>query len=172
MRKAFSIIATTPYLSKSTASKFPIKRIAIYCFLTLVAVGAVIAFAYHGAPALLIYGMFVSVPVALALIIDTRMKGHFAVEKGGWWTGIVVNGKEVAIRVDWNSCMGASSCVELAPKVFRLDWEKKKSIFDPAPLEVLDEKGDTPEKIFAAAQTCPYRAIILEDRETGERIFP
>ncbi len=24
--------------------------------------------------------------------------------------------------------MGAASCVELAPKVFRLDWEKKKSV--------------------------------------------
>jgi hypothetical protein len=53
-----------------------------------------------------------------------------------------------------------------------LDWEKKKSIFDPAPLEILDEKGDTPEKVFVAAQSCPYRAIVLEDKVTGERIFP
>lgn len=134
--------------------------------------GAVASFLYHGLPALLIFAMFVTVPVAIALIIDTKIKGKFSVERGGWWTGVVVNGKEVAIHVDWNSCMGAASCVALAPKVFRLDWDKKKSIFDPAPLEILDEKGDVPEKIFVAAQSCPYKAIILEDRETGERIFP
>jgi ferredoxin len=119
-----------------------------------------------------IFGEFVTVPVALMLIIDTKLRGKFSRERGGWWTGIVVYGKDVRIKVDWNSCMGAASCVELAPKVFHLDWDKRKSIFDPAPLEVLDEKGADVERIFFAAQSCPYRAIILEDRESGERIFP
>ena len=82
--------------------------------------------------------------------------------------------KKVRVRVDWNSCMGSSSCVELAPKVFRLDWTKKKSVFDPAPLELLDERPRTtdPDIVFLAAQSCPYQAIILEDEETNERIFP
>jgi ferredoxin len=149
-----------------------VRKIAIYVGIALLTLGAAASFLYHGFPSLLIYGMFVSVPVAVGLIIDTKIKAKFSEEKGGWWTGAVVNGKEVAIRVDWNCCMGAASCVELAPKVFRLDWEKKKSIFDPAPLEILDERGDVPERIFVAAQSCPYRAIVLEDRETGERIYP
>ena len=68
--------------------------------------------------------------------------------------------------------MGASSCVEVAPAVFRVDWEKKKSIFEPAPLRVLDEEGADSETIFRAALSCPYRAIILEDAETGDQIFP
>ncbi len=82
--------------------------------------------------------------------------------------------KKVHVSVGWNSCVGASSCVELAPNVFRLDWSKKKSFFDPAPLELLDErpKGTDPNIVFSAAQSCPYHAIILEDDETGERIFP
>jgi ferredoxin len=92
--------------------------------------------------------------------------------KQGWWTGRIVEGRKVRVRVDWNSCMGATSCVELAPKVFRLDWQKRKSVFDPAPLEVLDEKGTDPSVIFMAAQSCPYQAIFLEDEETGEQLFP
>lgn len=127
---------------------------------------------HTGATVLLVYLEFVSVPIAIGLIIDTKLRKKFSSDKGGWWTGLVVEGKKVGIHVDWNSCMGAASCVELAPKVFRLDWEKKKSIFDPAPLVVLDEKGADPERIFYAAQSCPYRAIVLEDQETGERIYP
>jgi ferredoxin len=35
------------------------------------------------------------------------------------------------------------------------------------------ENGEAkPEEIFRAAQTCPYRAIILEDADTRERLFP
>ena len=137
----------------------------------LTALGVLLYFLY-GATVLLVYLEFVSVPIALALIIDTKIRKKFSSEKGGWWTGMVVEGKKVKIHVDWNSCMGAASCVELAPRVFRLDWEKKKSIFDPAPLVLLDEKGADPERIFYAAQSCPYRAIVLEDEETGERIYP
>jgi len=132
----------------------------------------VLVYARYGGTALLVFLEAVSVPLAIAIVIDTKIKKKFSSEKGGWWTGMVVNEKKVGIRVDWNSCMGAASCVELAPKVFRLDWEKKKSVFDPAPLVLLDKKGADPERIFYAAQSCPYRAIILEDEETGERIYP
>jgi ferredoxin len=61
----------------------------------------------------------------------------------GWWTGSIVQGRDVKIRVDWDSCMGSSSCVAIAPKVFKLDWDKKKSFFDPAPLELLDDNKST-----------------------------
>jgi ferredoxin len=144
----------------------------IFLGLVFVILGGLAFYLYYGPASLVTYAMFVTVPVAIALIVDTKIKGKFSEERGGWWTGVVVDGKQVSIRVDWNSCMGAASCVELAPKVFRLDWEKKKSVFDPAPLEILDQKGDVPEKIFVAAQSCPFRAIVLEDEATGERIFP
>jgi ferredoxin len=148
------------------------RRTILVSSLLAILVLGVLVFAEYGATALIIFGEFVTVPVAAILVVDTKMRGKFSREKGGWWTGIVVDGKKVGIRVDWNSCMGAASCVELAPKVFHLDWEKRKSVFDPAPLEVLDEKGDAPDKIFFAAQSCPYKAIILEDEVSGEQIFP
>lgn len=92
--------------------------------------------------------------------------------QSGWWTGIVVEGKKLDVGVDHDLCMGASSCVELAPDVFHLDWSKKKSMFDPAPLERVGDPNVDPEKVFKAAQSCPYRAIYLRDATTGERIFP
>lgn len=85
---------------------------------------------------------------------------------------MVVEGRRVKVRTDQNLCMGASSCVTLAPEVFHIDWEKKRSFFDPAPLQVSNPDASTPERIFRAAQSCPYRAIVLEDADTGERIYP
>jgi DNA-binding Lrp family transcriptional regulator/ferredoxin len=88
------------------------------------------------------------------------------------WTGSVIDGRNVRIRLESDLCMGTASCVELAPKVFRLDWTKKKSIFDPGPLEVLRKRVKGLDAIFLAAQSCPYRAIKLDDADTDEQLFP
>jgi ferredoxin len=143
---------------------------------TAAIISCFLVYAYINFTASLILAQVIAVPLAIAFILDSKIRQKQAKlgTKPVWWTGIIVEGKKVRVRVDWNSCMGASSCVELAPKVFRLDWSKKKSVFDPAPLELLDEKarGTDPNVVFSAAQSCPYHAIILEDDETGERIFP
>lgn len=149
-------------------------RFATMAVVAVLGIIALILYLTYGATALLIFSMFASVFAAIAFVLEAKMKRRFSTKKGdgGWWTGMVVGDKKVRIRVDWDSCMGAASCVKLAPKNFRLDWEKKKSVFGPAPLELLDEKGEDPERIFFAAQSCPFRAILLEDEETGERIYP
>jgi ferredoxin len=82
-----------------------------------------------------------------------------------------VEGRKLGVGIDHELCMGAASCVALAPEVFRLDWSKKKSMFDPAPLQKVGETAD-PERVFFAAQSCPYHAIYLIDEGNGERIFP
>jgi ferredoxin len=138
----------------------------------------ILVYVFFGLTPSLLLAQFLAVPLAIAFILEERIRQRRSKiegkKNGFWWTGVVVEGRKVRVRVDWNSCMGASSCVELAPKVFRLDWSKKKSIFDPAPLEVLEDRPQStdPEIVFSAAQSCPYQAIILEDDETGERIFP
>ena len=68
------------------------------------------------------------------------------------------------ISIDRTKCEGYAKCVQAAPKVFRLD---AKMI-----AEVIDAKADTDEKIVLAAKICPTKAIILEEEETGKRIFP
>jgi len=54
--------------------------------------------------------------------------------------------------------------VALAMKTFALDSENKAI--------VLDEAGDPPESIKLAAESCPTKAIILENIETGEQEYP
>jgi len=68
------------------------------------------------------------------------------------------------VWVDRNLCIGAATCVAVAPKTFQLDSEAKAVI-----LETSDQ--DTIETIIEAAKACPVAAIIIED-EKGNRIFP
>ena len=61
-------------------------------------------------------------------------------------------------------CIGAASCVAFSPTVFDLDGEKKAVIIDGA--------DDTPDNIMMAAQSCPTKAIVVIDTETGEQVWP
>ena len=67
------------------------------------------------------------------------------------------------IKIDRSLCIGAASCVVIAPKVFQLDSEAKA--------EVVDEKGADDTTILDAAKSCPVLAIIIED-DTGKQIWP
>ncbi len=89
-----------------------------------------------------------------------------------WWSGSFVEGRRVKVMLDRDICMGSASCVEIAPKMFQLDREKKKSVFDPAPLRILKDRSTNLDTVFLAAQSCPYRVIKLEDVDTGEQLFP
>ncbi|MEK7150614.1 MAG: ferredoxin [Patescibacteria group bacterium] len=71
--------------------------------------------------------------------------------------------KIARIFVDRDLCIGAASCVAIAPGVFALDDENKAT--------VINEKGADDETILLAAQSCPTRAIILFD-EHGNQIYP
>ena len=65
-------------------------------------------------------------------------------------------------------CMAFGSCETLAPNVFEVDKDK---MINPK-ATVKSETGDDFERILAAAQTCPTKAIIIRDRYTGEQIYP
>lgn len=67
------------------------------------------------------------------------------------------------IEVDRNLCIGAASCVAVAPEVFELDNENKAIIRDP--------KAADDEKILLAAKSCPVLAIKLYGRD-GKQMFP
>lgn len=72
--------------------------------------------------------------------------------------------KKYRIKIDRNLCIGAASCVALAVKTFALDGENKAI--------VVDENGDNAEAIKLAAESCPTKAIILENVETGDQEYP
>ena len=71
--------------------------------------------------------------------------------------------KIARIYVDRDLCIGAASCVAIAPGVFALDEENKAVILNPT--------GADAETILLAAQSCPTKAIILFD-DQGKQIYP
>ena len=71
--------------------------------------------------------------------------------------------KIAKIVVDRDLCIGAASCVAIAPGVFALDEENKAY--------VVNAEGADNETILLAAQSCPTRAIILLDKD-GNQIWP
>ena len=74
------------------------------------------------------------------------------------------DGKIVAVYVDRNLCIGAATCVAVAPKMFALDNEAKAIILDTAGEESYQATMD-------AAKSCPVAAIIIED-EAGNKVYP
>ncbi|MDO8588680.1 MAG: ferredoxin [Armatimonadota bacterium] len=68
------------------------------------------------------------------------------------------------VTVDRDLCIGAGNCVAIAPAVFQLDADNKA---------VVAEDQDAPDDLlWDAAESCPTKAIILEDDETGEVVYP
>ena len=72
--------------------------------------------------------------------------------------------RNLKVKVDRDLCIGAATCVAIAPKTFVLDSEAKAII-----LATLDQ--DTDNVIIDAAKGCPVAAIIIEDEE-GQKVFP
>lgn len=75
------------------------------------------------------------------------------------------DGKVCYIKLDRAVCIGAGSCVALAPETFGLDEEN---------LVYLKEDGtpyDNLEEVIAGAQSCPVFAIEVYDEQL-KKIWP
>jgi len=67
-------------------------------------------------------------------------------------------------HVDRDLCIGAATCIAVAPKTYVLDSEAKAIFLQSAQTEL-------PETIIESAKACPVAAIIITD-ETGKKVFP
>lgn len=68
------------------------------------------------------------------------------------------------VKVIRNLCISAASCVAVSPGVFELDSESKAVIKAGA--------NDELTNILLAAQTCPTKAIVITDIDTGKQVWP
>ena len=69
------------------------------------------------------------------------------------------------VKIIREKCIGAASCVAIAPKAFKLD-DKQIAI-------ILDSLGEeTDDNLLLGAQSCPTAAIIITDTETGKQVWP
>ncbi len=72
--------------------------------------------------------------------------------------------RKFTMRIDKGLCIGAATCVAIAPKGWALDEEAKAYI-----LETAEEETD--DILLEAAKSCPVMAIIITD-ENGKQIYP
>ena len=72
------------------------------------------------------------------------------------------------VDVDESLCIGCCSCETIAPDVFLIN---KNSKMNPKS-SVINQKGAGVNKIMNAAETCPTKAIIVENTDTKEKLYP
>ena len=72
--------------------------------------------------------------------------------------------RKLTMRIDRNLCIGAATCVAIAPKAWALDDEAKAIILDTS-----DEETD--DTLLEAAKGCPVMAIFITD-ESGKQLYP
>lgn len=68
------------------------------------------------------------------------------------------------VQVVRDLCIGAASCLAFASTTFELDGENKAV--------VIESSQETADNLLLAAQSCPTKAIILTDADTGEQLWP
>ena len=68
------------------------------------------------------------------------------------------------VKVVRDLCIAAASCIAVSPNVFELDEEQKAVVKDGA-----EENADN---LLMAAQSCPTKAIVIVDTETGKQVWP
>jgi len=72
------------------------------------------------------------------------------------------------VDVDKSLCIGCCSCETIAPGVFEIDKQTRSN----PKSTVINQKGAGINKIMNAAETCPTKAIRVENIDTKERLFP
>lgn len=72
--------------------------------------------------------------------------------------------RKLRVRVDHLLCVGNAMCETFAPNTFRLNDDRQSEAVNP--------EGDPKAQILEAAENCPMSAIVVEDAETGEQLFP
>lgn len=80
----------------------------------------------------------------------------------------------LSVSVDQGKCLGAMSCVSLAPSVFAIDTSQLgMSRRASEPLGMRETEGEIDsETLIQAAKSCPYQAISLRDVRSGVDLAP
>lgn len=77
------------------------------------------------------------------------------------------NPPNILVNVDPSLCIGCCSCEIIAPEVFLVD-----KLRNNPKSKVINQKGAGYNRIMNAAQTCPTKAIMVDNEELKERIYP
>ena len=72
--------------------------------------------------------------------------------------------RDLTVEIDRDLCIGAASCIAVAPQAFALD-DQAIAIF----LDTADQEDDN--ALLDAAKSCPVAAIIITDKD-GKQLHP
>ena len=83
------------------------------------------------------------------------------------------------LMIDRNLCIGAASCIAVAPGAFELDLENKAVLRRKVPppssdmtaRHDLEDQAIDDETLLLAAKSCPTQAISVFD-EDGKQMYP
>ena len=75
---------------------------------------------------------------------------------------------DLSVRVDKSQCIACLSCETIAPNVFVID---KLTMINPKS-QVHNQYGASEERIMDAAETCPTKAIKINERKSGRKVYP
>jgi len=87
---------------------------------------------------------------------------------------VTSDGRKLILSIDQDKCLGAMSCVAMAPSIFSYDvtqeglWRRRG---EPLGMKDTDEGEVDSDTLHLSAQSCPYKAIVLKDAVTGEILF-
>ncbi len=100
--------------------------------------------------------------------------GLFGLQRRGEMEILTADDMTLTVEVDQDLCMGAESCVALAPEVFSLDETQLGRRTGSEPLGMMEVEEGTVEsdRIIRAAKSCPYRAIQVRDKKSDEQLAP
>ena len=96
-----------------------------------------------------------------------------ALQRRGEMTVATSDNRTLSLEIDQERCVGAESCVSIAPEVFALDPTELGGFRrGTAPLGMREVEANTvdSEKLITAAKSCPYHAIHVTDTRTGEEL--
>ena len=75
---------------------------------------------------------------------------------------------DLNVDVDKSKCIGCCSCETIAPNVFIVD----KNVMMNPKSQVHNQYGASVGKIMDAAETCPTKAIQVNEKKSGRKIYP
>jgi ferredoxin len=85
---------------------------------------------------------------------------------------------KITVKVDPDLCIGAASCVTIAPETFQMNADNKAYVLDHGTEpegskyeRVLEVTEAEKENMILAAQSCPTLAVFIYD-ENGTQLYP
>ncbi len=96
-----------------------------------------------------------------------------ALQRRGEKEIVTSDARKLVVRIYQDMCVGAESCVSVAPSVFSLDPGQLGGFRrggEPLGMKEVEERTVDSDTIIRAAKSCPYHAIYVRDVETGDEL--